>query len=261
MNPISFVILYRRLVLNAVKSDVKARFAGSVVGMGWLVLNPLLFLSFYSVVYLFIFKLRPIAMPAEIYVLHILAGILPFLAISESLSQGAGVLASNREIFKNTVFPAEALVVRVILVAHVQLGVGIALLLFVAGIMGRLDFEVLLLPFILILQMALLIGLSWITSLIALVFRDLQSILSFVSMAIMIGSPIAYTEDMIPHSLRFFLWLNPFSHFILTYQSILVHQRLPSYGSLLAILILPTVVFFLGYFVFVRIKRVVANFV
>ena len=260
MNPWAYLFSYRRLLLGSVVADLRSRYAGSVFGLGWFFLNPLLFLLFYATVYLFIFKLRPLGMDQASYICHILAGLLPFLAVSEALTAGTQSLSANRDIFKNTVFPPEILVSRIVLSSQVQLLIGLVILIGVGAVRSGLHLSLLLLPLLLFLQVLFLIGVCWMFSLVNLVFRDLQNIMSFLVMAIMVASPIAYTPDMVPEKIRFFLYLNPMAHFILIYQSIVVHGESPPMSSLVTVTVLSVVVFTMGFFMFTRLKKVIANY-
>jgi lipopolysaccharide transport system permease protein len=260
MNAWAYLYSYRRLLSGSVRADLQSRYAGSVFGLGWFILTPILFLVFYSTVYLVIFKLRPMGMDQWTYICHIMAGILPFLSVSESLAVGTQSISSNRDIFKNTVFPPEVLVSKTVIAGQAQLVVGLCILVAVALFRSGFHWSLMLLPVLLGLQVLFLVGACWILSLINLVFRDLQNIIGFLTMAIMVASPIAYTPDMVPERLRFFLWLNPMAHFILLYQSIVVHGTEPPLGSLITVVVLSLGFFTVGFFVFSRLKKVVANY-
>src|SRR5262245_8799959 len=56
--PFSLLWRHRRLLIQTTRNDIRARYAGSVLGLAWLVFFPLMFLGVYAVVYLFVFKIR-----------------------------------------------------------------------------------------------------------------------------------------------------------------------------------------------------------
>lgn len=260
VNAVKFVYLHRRLLIESVLSEVRSKYAGSAVGLGWLVLNPILILGFYATVYLVIFRIRPIGMDRFTYVAHILAGLLPFLTISESLNAGSQSLSANRDIFKNTVFPAELLIAKTVFAAHIQMLVGLAGLLLVLLFRNGLSATVLLLPAVVIAQYCFLVGVVWILSLLSLVLRDIQNLIGFLVMALMVASPIAYTPHMVPENLRALLYLNPVAHFIVSYQDIIVHGVFPKWYTLGFVFVGSFCVFSLGFAIFVRLKKVVANY-
>jgi lipopolysaccharide transport system permease protein len=70
-------------------------------------------------------------------------------------------------------------------------------------------------------------GIVWVLSLVALVVRDVQQLIGILSMAIMVLSPMAYTPEMVPGAIKFVLWLNPLSYFVLCFQAVLALGRPP----------------------------------
>ena len=91
-------------------NEIKTRYAGSVLGLAWLVLYPLLFLGVYS---LFIYILVGVRQGAQGFsaaseqVLLIFCGLIPFFGFAEALSGGVVSVTSNASLLKNTLFPIE----------------------------------------------------------------------------------------------------------------------------------------------------------
>ena len=79
-----------------------------------------------------------------------------------------------------------------------------------------------LLPVIWALNVVWLIGINWVLSLLNVIFRDLQNLLTRVLMIMLVASPIAYTPDMVPSALRPLLALNPFAYFVVAYQQVIM---------------------------------------
>ena len=77
-------------------------------------------------------------------------------------------------------------------------------------------------PVDLVAERIALIGVNWILSLLNVVFRDIQNILTPVLMMMLIISPIAYTPEIVPDSLRPLILLNPFAYFVVAYQQVIV---------------------------------------
>ena len=110
---------------------------------------------------------------------------------------------------------------------------GMGLLLVALAIMQRLTPACLWLLPIWASQVLFSIGLIWILSSVNVFMRDLQSIVSVAIMVLMMVSPIAYTEEMIPEGLRPLLKLNPLYYLIMSYQNCLMHGRTPPVEVLL----------------------------
>lgn len=242
-------------------TELRSRYAGSVLGWGWAILTPLLFLSIYAVVYLVIFRVRvPGLAPAE-YVLMIFSGLVPFLATSEALNNGVGAVVANRSALSNTVFPIDLAPAKAVVLSQVPTIVGFAVVLVALPIVGHLSWTVVLLPVVWLLHNLALIGLNWLLSLVNLVFRDLPNLVGLALMVVMVISPIAYTPDMVPAGLRGLFMLNPFAHFVVAYQSVLIFGRVPSLGDWGILGGISLGLFWLGGHFFSRAKRVLIDYV
>lgn len=252
---IALIISRRRLLAGSVKIALKQRFAGAALGLVWLVVNPVILLALYAAIYLVIFRIRPVGFEPQIYVLYIFAGLVPLIAFNQGLAAGAVALSANRDVLLNTIFPAELVPLREISTAFVSLAVGLAITCLVGLFLGRIAPAWLLVPAFILLMFLFLAGLTWILALANLVLKDIQQVLSFVSLALLIASPIAYTPDMIPDQLRALIYLNPLAYFVITFQSLIVLGEMPSWPILLGALFFGFGTFALGAFVFSRAKR------
>jgi lipopolysaccharide transport system permease protein len=117
------------------------------------------------------------------------------------------------------------------------------------------------LPVVWGLHLLLLIGLTWILSLINLVLRDIQNMIGLIIMALMILSPIAYTPEMVPPKLKILLVINPLAYYVIAYQSIVVLGKLPVWWNELILVVMSIGVFFLGGHFFGRAKSALIDYV
>jgi lipopolysaccharide transport system permease protein len=261
LQPFRLLWSNRRALAQTTGTYIRARYAGSVIGVAWLVLYPLLFLACYAVIYVYIFKVRPTLLSAEEYVLLIFCGLIPFLAFSESIGIGTGSVVSNAHLVKNTLFPIELFPVQGALASQSMQVVGFVLLLAAVALVGRLTPWVALLPVVWVLQLLFTTGLLWILASTNALLRDLQSVVPVVLLLLMMVSPIAYTEDMVPAGLQTLLKLNPLAYIILAYQDILFRGRLPRPHILFGLPLISLGVFLVGYWYFNRLKGVLADHV
>ena len=256
LQPLLVLWRYRGVLWNTTVGELRQRYAGSVMGLFWLGLSPMLLMTFYSFVYLVVFRVRPVAMSEHDYILYILAGLIPFLGLAEALAFGATSLSLNKAILLNTVFPSELVPLRAVLVSQATTAVGLALTVLVALFMGKLAWTMLLVPIIWLLQVMFVAGIVWVLSLASLVFRDIQQSLTFVTMALMIITPIAYTVDMVPPALRAVVYVNPLSYFVFGFHDLIVFGKAPSFVPAGIMVALALVSCHLGFGVFQRAKKV-----
>jgi lipopolysaccharide transport system permease protein len=250
-----------RLLWRISISELRSRYAGFLLGPGWAVIFPILMISIYSVVYLVIFRVRVPTMSPFQYVLFIFSGLVPFLMTSEALSTGVGSIVVNKDVLNNTVFPIDLVPVKAVLMSQLTMIVGMMVILAGSALLHVISWTALLLPIIWLLHIMALIGVVWIISLINLLIRDIQNLVSLAIMVLMMASPIAYTSEMVPPSLKALILINPLAYFVLAYQHVLVLGSPPAWWNCLAIIVLAFGLFFVGGYFFSQAKRVMVDYV
>ncbi len=252
---------YGPRLFNAVRHDVRQRYAGSYLGTFWAFLYPLCLLGFYATIYVVIFKVRVPDLSAETYTVLVMAGLAPIIMFAESLSSGLTVVAGQRSLLLNTVFPAELLPPRSVLASQVPALSALVITAVAACWLGSaVPVALLVVPVTWVLLIMFLIGLVWILSLLALVVRDIQQIVGIVNMAAMVISPMAYTPDMVPEALRFMLWCNPLTYFVLCLQAPLALGTWPPVVAMVGAVVLGVGTFFAGLAFFRRARFAFVDF-
>jgi len=263
LNPFRLIWKHRVLLIQTVWNDIRQRYVGMALGWIWSVLYPLLLLGVYALIYIFVFRVRvaQLNLNSAEYVALIFCGLIPFLGFSEALGIGVGSVVGNMNLIKNTLFPIELIPVKAVLSAQVTQTVGTFLLLITLIAMNKLTFFVLLLPIVWFCQILFMVGLIWILSGLNIFFRDLQNIVAVWILILMMLSPIAYTIDMVPASLRPFMVVNPLYYFIVTYQGVLMLGHLPPWTVVLTMFLLGILFFSAGFWFFTRLKLVFVDYV
>jgi len=258
--PFSLIWKHRLLLQQTTWNDIRARYAGSALGLFWLILYPLIFLGVYALVYVYVFQVRFAEFNSLEYVALIFCGLIPFIGFSESLGAGVGSVTGNANLIKNTLFPIELVPVKATLTSQVTQAVGTVLLLLAIGGLGKLSFWALWLPAIWLCQVLFTLGLIWILSGLNVFVRDLQNMVSVIILVLMLVSPIAYTANMVPPALQPFLAINPLYYIITAYQNVLMLGQLPPLSMLAALIGFSLGSFWLGYWFFDRLKPVFVDY-
>lgn len=259
LEPIYAIKKHFHLLKGSVLAEISQRYAGSIVGLSWVILYPVVLFFIYSVLYLLIFRVKPVDMSTNSYVLYIMSGLLPFLGFSEALSAGTLSLSSKKSLLLNTVYPSEFIPLQAVLSSHMTLFVGVFLLLLAEIVLLKsLSWTILFVPYLIVLQLMFTVGLVWVLSILNLVVKDIQQSLSFITMLLMIMSPIAYTPAMIPAYLKPVIYLNPFSYYVLAYQDLYVRGILTH--NIVIATVISVVSFTLGYSFYQKTKKVFYDF-
>jgi lipopolysaccharide transport system permease protein len=260
MNALKIIWRHRRILWATTLTDIKGRFQGTLLGMLWTVVYPILFLGLYAVVYTMIFRIKVASFTTTDYVLLIFCGLVPFLGFSEALGTGVTSVTSNKSLIKNTLFPIELIPAKAVLSSSVTMVVGLLLLLGVLWSKGIVHAAQLAIPLILVLQILFTIGLIWLLSAINVFVSDLGQIMAIVILFLMLVSPIAYTHDMIPAGLLPFMYPNPLYYLIMLYRDAAFFGVIdPVFLGTFALI--TTFVVLVGGFAFSRLKPIFADYV
>jgi len=247
---------HRTLIQTMVARELKARYRGSFLGYFWSLLNPLLLLLVYTVVFTYIIKAK--FGQVDNYPLFLFCGILPWTWFSSSVIESSTVIISGGGLLKKILFPAEVLPVVTVLanLVHFLLALPILLacMLFfgvVPGLHTLWFFPVVLIQFLFTMGLALLV------SSLAVHFRDIKDILSNLLTLWFFASPVIYPYSFVtelPPWLRTTLEVNPMTHLMMGYQGAFLFPGEIHLQRLAGMALMALVIFILGYWVFDRLR-------
>ncbi|MEQ1908454.1 MAG: ABC transporter permease [Vicinamibacterales bacterium] len=250
------LIRYRGLVQSLVARELKARYRGSVLGLLWSFINPLLLLSIYTFVFTVVLPNRnPIAQP---YAVFMFCGILPWNWFASSLMEASGSLVSGGNLIKKVLFPAEILPIVNVLANMVHYGLG--LLILIAFLIGYRHWPdpagLLWFPVVVAVQLVFTTGLALFLSALTVHYRDIRDLLTNLLMFWFFATPIIYPwQDENVRQYKWLFDLNPFTHIAVSYQEILFFPGPVGHAKwLMAMGVLSVGVFLAGYWFFDRLR-------
>lgn len=229
---------HRSLIAQLIRRDVSGRYRGSLLGILWSLINPLLMLAIYTFVFGAVFGARGWsetnaggATPGFAVILF--AGLLVLWLFAEIVNRAPGLVLANRNYVKKVVFPLEILPVVALGAALVQTGINISvLLLFRFAAMGELPWTILLVPVVLAPLVVLLAGLAWLLSSLGVYVRDIAQLTGPVTMAMMFLGPVFYPLSALPERVRPLFLLNPVSVPIEAMRDVTIWGRAPDWAAL-----------------------------
>ena len=220
-------------------------------------LQPLTLVVLYWFVFTFMFSRGPGSRNDE-YIFFLISGLLPWLGINEGVIRSTTTIVENAPMVRKLAFRSELLIVVPNASALIFEGVGLALFIGFLMLRGTMPRFVWLLPFALVLQFALQVGLGWFLAPAYVVFRDLLPILGFALSVVFYLSPILY-----PVAGRFeslFEW-NPMTPLLGLFRSAMLSAALPTVGSLVFLLVVATTMFAGGLTFFRRAQATLADLI
>lgn len=226
---------YRGFILGSVRREFQAKYAQSVLGASWAILNPFAMILVYTIVLSSVMKARlPGVDTAFAYSVYLCAGVLPWGFFAEIVSRGHGVFLENANLIKKLSFPRICLPAIVVLAAGVNFLFAILIFLGFLALLGAFPtWGVLVLLPVLLVQTALAIGLGVLFGVLNVFFRDTAQ---FVGIALQFWfwfTPIVYPASALPEYVAagVFNW-NPMAPIVAAYQGVFVSQTTPVWQSL-----------------------------
>lgn len=247
---------YREMINNLVKRDLKSRYKGSALGFLWMFLNPLLQLFVYNIAFSIIMKTD-----IEKFYLFLFVALVPWIFFSTCLSSGTTVIYAQQDMVKKIYFPREVLPIAFTtsqLINMLLSFIVIFIVVFCSGVKIE-AMAFLYLPVIILIEFILALGITLLVSALNVYFRDLEHIMSIISMAWMYLTPVLYSVDMVPEKFRSLFYLNPMTTITIAYRDILYYGRAPKMDTLINAAILGIVILFIGEFIFSKLQRYFAE--
>lgn len=219
---------YRWLAMELLSHDLKVRYRGTILGFMWALLNPLLFMAIYTLVFSVYLHIR-----IPNYPLYLLCGMIPYTWLANAVQQGISAIPDGRMYVGKTLFPTELLILAPILVNGVNFIISLVLIALFALVMGvHLGWSLLLLPVVVAIEFLLIAGTTLLAATFNVFYRDLQQLVAYAMSALFFITPIFYQRESVPAKWHFLITFNPLAAIISMFQSILYSGSMPSFKEL-----------------------------
>ena len=251
IDKIKEIYQYRHMLKTLVKQDINGRYKGSFFGFLWTLLNPLLMLVVYSLVFQFVFRAN-----IEHYSIYLFICLMPWNAFANTIATGTVCVSNNASILKKVYFPREVLPLSVVISNTIQYffsAVIIFIALLVSGV--GISWVAIFLPLIVLVQAIFSLGVIMLLSAANVYIRDVQYIMNPVMMIWMYACPILYSISMVPERFLKLYKLNPMTLIMQEYQNILYNKTLPNFRNLGLVFLGSLLVLVIGYLVFNKLQR------
>lgn len=263
-NPFCFAVAcwrHRSLALRLARRKIEQEHRGSMLGMAWIVLQPLAFVSVYTFVFSSVLRGRwgEASDPAA-FALYALSGMITYGLFSQSANDGSTLLLRHTTYLKQIVFPAEVLCIASVLGALFHLGVGLLLWTALHALTrGAPPATLLALPLVLLPLLGLSLGASWLLASLGVFLRDLAQLTSLATTALLFLSPIFYPASRVPEFLVPYYRWNPFVPLLEAARGLMIEGRGPEWPPLALVSGVAWLIAWLGYAWFMRTKHSFAD--
>ncbi|RQH08629.1 ABC transporter permease [Paraburkholderia dinghuensis] len=214
------------LLRDLVKRDFIGRYKGSVLGVAWSLLNPLLMLAIYTFVFSVAFKARWGGHSDEskvAFAIVLFSGIIVHTFFAECLNRSPSLVTSHANYVKKVVFPLEILSWMALLSAFLHFLVSFGALLAFCILSGTtLHIQALLIPLALIPLILMTMGASWILASLGVYLRDLSQVIGMLVTITLFLAPIFYPIDSLPSAYKVVLQWNPITLPVIQLRNLLL---------------------------------------
>ena len=201
------ILEYKDLLYFLILKDIKARYAQSVIGIGWAIIQPLFFMLVFTVIFGKLAKIESEGLPYQVFSF---TALVPWTFFSNAMADSANSLSSNLSLITNIYIPRIMIPLSTIVGKFIDFIISFIILLILLVAYGFYPDEKIITIFIYLLLMFISsFGFGLILGTMAIQYRDIKYALPFGIQLFMYASPVAYSVNMIPDKYQFLYALNP----------------------------------------------------
>lgn len=227
--------------------EIRVRYKQSILGGIWAVLQPLLTMLIFTLIFGVIIKVPTDGIP---YPVFFYSALLPWTFFSSSISFAVPSLTNNINLVTKIYFPREIFPIGSIIAAFMDFIVAsIFFLVLLVIYQVPIKTSIIYFPVLLVMQILLTLGISFIGAALIVSYRDIRFIVPLGLQLWMYITPVVYPLSLVPDNLRLLYMLNPMAGIIDGYRSILL-GKLPQWEYLALEMVVIVALFTLGYIYF-----------
>ncbi|MFL5963544.1 MAG: ABC transporter permease [Gaiellaceae bacterium] len=254
MTVYSDLLRYRELFANLFRRDFQAKYKGSLLGIFWSLLNPLVLLGVYLVVFGLIFPSNSIAH----YPVYLLAGLACWIFFSVALQTGARSMVDSAELIKKVRFPRQLVAFSMVATQAVTFGLMMAILVVLSLVFVPEARSTVWLAIPLAIVFAgLVAGLALLVACLNVLFRDVEHVLTAALLPWFFLTPILWNTATLPDKarshgtlLRVLQWGNPLAPPIAAVRDALWSGHAPRLAEVVYLVVAAALALVVGAFVF-----------
>jgi len=245
------------LIVSLTRRELAARYKGSVLGILWAILTPIVMIAIFTFIFAGIFHAKFGSSSSRWdYALYLFCGLLPWNAFQEAVQVSTNTIVSHANLVKRVVFPLETLPVSQSLAAITNQVFGTAaLLVAILVINHEAHATILFLPLLLVPQALAMLGAAWLLASLGVFVRDIVQGVGLFLTAWLYLTPIIYPESLVPNQYRVAIDLNPFTSLVRCYRRIMLEGTPPDWRGLAYFTGFALLSFLLGYWWFAKSRK------
>jgi lipopolysaccharide transport system permease protein len=234
---------YRDLIFYKTLADLRAEAARTYIGFLWWIIDPLIFMAIFYVVFGLLLKRS-----VPDFVAFLLIGLVSWRWFQNTITHSATSILGGRGLMQQVYVPKVIFPLVVILTDLVKFGLVLALLLLYLWLAGfSIGWTYLALPVLLLTQFVLIVGLTLVVAAFVPFVPDLKHLVEHSLQILFYFSGIFFSGSTIPEKYQAYFYLNPMANIIEAYRDILMYQKWPNWLALMLIAVLGLGISILAY--------------
>jgi lipopolysaccharide transport system permease protein len=254
------------LIINFTKQDLIDRYSGSVLGGAWSFINPLVTITIFVLIFSQIMGAKLAAFGVEFghygYSIYLISGVLAWNAFAGMLGRTTNIFRDKAGLIGKVNISLALLPIYIILSETVIFIISMIIFVFFLMILGfPITWHWLLLPLLYILQVILAYSLGFLFATLSVFIRDIREFVNVVLQLWFWFTPIVYVINILPDKLQIWFQLNPMFLLMNAYRDIIVYHKVPELTGMTTLFVAALILLLLSQLVFAKLERDLRDFI
>jgi lipopolysaccharide transport system permease protein len=248
---------YRDLLYFLIVRGIRAKYAQSVLGVSWAVIQPLFTMLVFTIVFGNLAKISSDGVP---YALFSFSGLMPWTYFSGVLNEASNSLTNNASMLSKVYFP------RIVLPLAAMLGklLDFSITILVMGVLLVVfsytpSYQLMYLPLLLLYLLMTALGPSLILAAWSVQYRDIKYAMTFIVQLLMYAAPVVYPLSLIPEQYQIWYGLNPLVGVIEGFRAAILGANAMPWSIMGIGFLISFVLLMVGLYTFSRLERTFAD--
>lgn len=217
------IIQYKDLLMLLSLRGIKTKYAQSVIGVGWAVIQPVMTTLVFTIVF---GRLARVSSDGTPYFLFSLVAMVPWTYFAGTLNESSNSLIANANMISKVYFPRIVLPLSSAISRSIDFIIGFALMMIFILIYGYTPgWTIVLFPLLLVILLMASLGLGMILSALAVQYRDVKHAMTFMVQLLLYAAPVVYPTSNVPPGFQTLYALNPMVGVIEGFRSIFLQNQ------------------------------------
>ncbi len=252
-------LTHRQLIRQLVWREVIGRYRGSIMGLLWSFINPVLMLAVYTFVFSVVFKAKWGVETDDNkigFAIILFVGIIVHGLLAEVLNRAPSLILTNVNYVKKVIFPLEILPIVSLFSALFHAGISLIVLLLVTIMLnGQFFWTIFLIPIVLLPLAVLILGFAWMLSSLGVYIRDISQVIGVLTTILLFLSPVFFPLSALPEEYHSVILANPLTFIIEQARRVLIFGDMPNWFGLGIYFVIAMITAWLGYFWFQKTRK------